>query len=142
MTELAVAFGRSDDSIRALVKTIMPSGKRGRANLYDYSEVGDVLKNTIKRTAKSSEAKSLEERKLELQCQKLEVEIDEKLGKLLPIDAVRSAYMTFVGHVRTHLIKQPGEIAPALEGLPVPRIQKELERHNAELMAKLSDLPV
>ena len=119
----------------------MPSGKRGKANLYDYSEVGDVLKNTIKRTAKSSEAKSLEERKLELQCQKLEVEIDEKLGKLLPIDAVRSAYMTFVGHVRTHLIKQPGEIAPALEGLPVPRIQKELERHNAELMAKLSDLP-
>ena len=50
--------------------------------------------------------------------------------------------MTFVGHVRTHLIKQPGEIAPALEGLTVPRIQKELERHNAELMAKLSDLPV
>ena len=51
--------------------------------------------------------------------------------------------MPFIGLLDEQLIEQKaGEIAPRPEGLPVPRIQGELERHSAGLTRTLSELPI
>ena len=141
LTELAKAFGETSHTIRHTIAALNPIGKRGKANLYSHAEVAAKLAKRISRTRKSEEVKGSEQRKLDLQCRKLELEIEEKEGKLLRVDDVRSEFAKFCGFVRSHLIKQPSQVTPALEGLSVTRMQKVLTTHNKELLAKLATEP-
>ena len=142
INELARNFDRTEASIRHLSKTLVPIGKRGKASLYDHTQIDALLKKTVSTSRKSEDTKSLEERKLDLQCQKLQIEIDEKLGKLIPSDEVRRFIATHTSAVTGHLRRQPGELAPLLEGLSVARIEKKLITSGEELIAKLRAMPV
>lgn len=139
--ELAKAFGETVDTIRAQCKALTPVGKKGKAQLYNHSQVKDRLDKRIKRSGKSEEVKGSEQRKLDLQCRKLELDIEEREGKLLKREEVRSELAKFHGFIRARLVKFGGEISPALEGLSVPRIQKAIDKHVGELLKKLSEEP-
>jgi hypothetical protein len=140
INELARNFDETEATVRHLTKTLTPIGKRGRASLYHHADIDAALKKRISKSRKPAEAKNLEERKLELQCRKLEVEIDEKLGKLIPVDDVRRHFGTHTALVRTHLLKQPEEVAPLLEGLLVAVIEKKLKKHNLEILKRLQEM--
>ena len=141
VVELAQAFEMPEQTIRSFVAQIKPNGKKGRGKTYDFKEVKKVLASKRPKRARSEEAKNLEERKLELQCRKLEVEIDEKLGKLIPADEVRRFVATHTSAVTMHLRKMGGELSPQLQGLSVARTEKKISASAEELISKLREMP-
>ena len=141
INELARNFDETEATVRHLTKTLTPIGKRGRASLYHHADIDAALKKRISKSRKPAEAKNLEERKLELQCRKLEVEIDEKLGKLIPADEVRRFVATHTSAVTMHLRKMGGELSPQLQGLSVARTEKKISASAEELISKLREMP-
>ena len=128
--------------MRKICGSLRPIGRRGNAKVYDPKAVQSLLAGKVERSQKSVEIKALEKRKLELQCKKLEVEIDEKLGKLIPADDVRHFVSLHTSAVTTHVRRQGGELAPLLEGLSVNRMEKMIDVAGEELIAKLRQMPL
>jgi len=138
LKEIAETFNKTYEGVRSAVASLK-SYRKGRKIYYSLAEVKPIMEKLISRSKKPASQQELERKKLELQCEKLRVEIDERKKNLLPAAEVARHFQTFAGSARSHLLKQPGEIAAILEGLPVAKIEKELERHNLGLLAKLAD---
>ena len=120
--------------------TLTPIGKRGKAALYDLQEMDSLLKKSIAQTPRTAAAKTLEERKLDLQCQKLQVEIDERKGRLIAVDDVRRFVSTHSHAVTMHVRKLGGELAPQLQGLTVAKAEKKINAAGEELIANLRSM--
>ena len=140
--ELAQTFEESEQTVRSFVAQLKPIGVNGRSKTYDYKDVKRVLDSRQKRSKKPDGVKGSEQRKLDLQCRKLELDIEEREGKLIPQDEVRRFIATHTSAVTTHIRRQPGELASLLEGLSVARIEKKLTTSGEELIAKLRAMPV
>ena len=138
--ELAASYGKSVTMMHKVCGVLKPVGRHGQANAYDPKAVQSLLSGKVERSKKSDRVKELEKRKLELQCRKLEVEIDEKAGKLIPVDDVRQFVTMHTSTVTTHARRQGGELAPLLQGLSVAKAEKKINAANEEMIAKLRSM--
>ena len=141
VAELATRFERSVGMMHKVCAPVSSIGKRGRANLYDPAAIESLLADKTKRKTKSSEVKELERQKLELQCRKLEVEINEKLGKLIPVDDVRRFVETHTSTVALLAQRLGGELAPQLQDVSVAQAEKVINAAGEELIAELRRMP-
>lgn len=141
VAELAASYGKALEVMRKHCRELRPTGKKGRANLYDPKAVESLLAGKVERSKKPEDIKELEKRKLRLQCEKLQVEIDERLGKLIPADDVRRFVATHTSAVTSHIRRQGGELSPLLEGLTVAKMEKKINAAGEELIAKLRKMP-
>ena len=78
--QLAKYLDKSIPTVRHYVSNLQPSGKKGRSHLYKLDDVQKVFEETITQTPKSAAKQHLESRKLVLQCQRLQIDIDERSG--------------------------------------------------------------
>ena len=139
LTEVAQVWGKSRDTVRAQMVSISPIGKRGKENVFSLPAVRAVMEKVQPRGEKGSEKEALEKKKLDLQCQRLQIDIDEREGRLLPVDEVRRHFSTYTSAVRTHLLKRSGELAPLLQGLSVARMEKKINESGDEVLALLRE---
>ena len=139
--ELAKSFDKSIPTIRHYVSNLQPVGKRNRSHLYSLADVRKVFEEAIHNKGKSGSRAKLEEQKLNLQCQRLQIDIDERLSKLLPVDEVRHHFATHTSAVRSHILKQGGELAPILQGLSVAKTEKKIHDYGEQMLKKLREMP-
>ncbi|MDA7633158.1 DUF1441 family protein [bacterium] len=139
--ELAKSFDKSIPTIRHYVSNLQPVGKRNKSHLYSLADVRKVFEEAIHNKGKSGSRAKLEEQKLDLQCQRLQIDIDERLGKLLPVDEVRRHFATHTSAVTTHTRRLGGEIAPLLQGLSVAKMEKKINESQEEMIAKIRETP-
>ena len=140
LTEVAQVWGKSRDTVRNQMVSVTPIGKRGLEHVYSLPAVKAVMEKIQPRSEKNSAKEELEKRKLELQCERLQIEIDERLGRLLPVDEVRRHFATHTSTVRMHLIKMGGELAPVLEGLTVAKAEKTINAAGDRVLEKLREM--
>lgn len=143
LTEIAQVFGKSRDTVRAQLVSLHPVAKRGKENVYSLPAVQAVMDRIrSKGDATTDEGKEdLERKKLDLQCQRLQIDIDERLSKLMPIDEVRHHFATHTSAVRSHILKQGGELAPILQGLSVAKTEKKINDYGEQMLKKLREMP-
>jgi hypothetical protein len=143
LTEIAQVFGKGRDTIRAQLVALNPISKRGKENLYSLPAVQAVMDRIRPKGEGPANAdrEDLEKKKLDLQCQRLQIDIDERLGKLLPVDEVRRHFATYTSAVTTHTRKLGGEIAPLLQGLSVAKMEKKIDASGEEMIAKIRGTP-
>jgi hypothetical protein len=139
--ELARSFDKSIPTIRHYVSSLQPVGKRNKSHLYSLADVRKVFEEAIHNKGKSGSRAKLEEQKLDLQCQRLQIDIDERLGKLLPVDEVRRHFATYTSAVTSHTRRLGGEIAPLLQGLSVAKMEKKIDASGEEMIAKIRGTP-
>ncbi|MDB4798821.1 DUF1441 family protein [Verrucomicrobia bacterium] len=140
LTEVAQVWGKSRDTVRNQMVSVNPIGKRGLEHVYSLPAVKAVMEKIQPRSEKDSDREELEKRKLELQCERLQIDIDERLGKLMPIDDVRHHFATHTSTVRMHLLKMGGELAPVLQGLAVAKAEKKINASGERVLAKLREM--
>lgn len=142
LTEVAQTFGKSRETIKAQLVSLKPLGKRGTENIYSLPAVQAVMSKIRSKGdgPASKDKEELEKRKLELQCDKLQIEIDQRLGKLIPVEEVRRHFATHTAAVRAHLLKLPAELCPLLEGLTIGAMEKKAKRYNLEVMKRLQEM--
>ncbi|MDA7511142.1 hypothetical protein N8612_05630 [Verrucomicrobia bacterium] len=134
IVELAQAFETSEQSIRNFVAQLKPVGVKGRSKTYDFKEVKNILSSRRSRAPKSEEIRELERRKIDLQCQRLQIDIDERERRLLPVDEVRRCFSIHTSAVRNQLLRQASELAPLLSGLSVAKIEKKINESGEEVL--------
>lgn len=139
IAELAREFNRPLQSMRSFCLELVPVGKDGNSKLFNPAEVKTLLATKIARAGKTTAQQDLEARKLELQCQKLQNEIDVQVRNLLPVGEVTRCISTLVESVRTHLLAMPPEVAPLIEGQPVHKIQQILKEHHLKCLEQLQE---
>lgn len=143
LTEIAQVFGKGRDTVKAQLVALNPISKRGKENVYSLPAVQAVMSRVrSKDDGHASEGKEdLEKKKLDLQCQRLQIDIDERLGKLLPVDEVRRHFATYTSAVTTHARRLGGELAPLLQGLSVAKMEKKINASEEEMIAKIRGTP-
>ena len=141
LTEVAQTFAKSRDTVKAQLVALKPIGKRGKENLYSLPAVKGIMERIRSKAdgPASKDKEELEKRKLELQCDKLQIEIDERMRRLIPVAEVSQQFLSHANAVRSHLLRQPGEVAALLEGLTPAKIETVLTKHNEGILSKLRE---
>ena len=137
ITELARRHGRSREVIRNYCLELDQTGKRGNAKLYDPAAMGKLLASRPHRKPKSADVEALENRKLRLQCEKLEVEINARRARLIPREDVENFYTFHTATVSRLTTKLAHDVAPKVKGQSVAKTEKILDAAGEELIAVL-----
>lgn len=138
--ELANQFEVATATMRNIAMQLKPVGKRGRSMLYDPKAVAAILSNQAERKQKPPELKDLEKKKIELQCRKLEIEIERTMRTLVPVDEVRGHLQRMIDQVRRHLLTMPAICAPLVVGHDDRDAERILREHHLEMLATLQGM--
>jgi len=75
-----------------------------------------------------------------LQADKRQIEIQEKLGKLVDADIARERWAQVLQAIRSKLLQTPGRLAPVVIGCETPdEVKRVAERIIAEVMEELAN---
>jgi phage terminase Nu1 subunit (DNA packaging protein) len=91
---------------------VVYSGERGESNQYDTEQ---VIAWMIAREIAKIQAESQKDRLARLQGDKVELEIAEKRGQLIPVEQIEPAWTAMVASARSFLRSQPDRLAHLLE---------------------------
>jgi terminase small subunit / prophage DNA-packing protein len=91
---------------------VVYAGERGESNQYDTEQ---VIAWMIAREVGKVQVESQKDRLSRLQGDKVELEIAEKRGLLIPVEQIEPAWTAMVASARSYLRSQPDRLAQLLE---------------------------
>jgi phage terminase Nu1 subunit (DNA packaging protein) len=112
---LAEIIGYSEETLTTWQKAGLPmvyQSGRGASNQYDTEQ---VIAWMIARELAKVQVESQKDRLSRLQGDKVELEIAEKRGQLIPVDQIEPAWAAMVASARSYLRSQPDRLAHLLE---------------------------
>jgi phage terminase Nu1 subunit (DNA packaging protein) len=125
--ELALLFGVDIESVRLWQQEGMPFVPRaaiGAENGYDSAQcLTWLIRREIRKAAGGETAK---DRLARLQADKVELEILEKRGQLVPLEDIEPAWLRIATAVRSQLLDLPAKLAPLLEATPGAEAKRAL----------------
>lgn len=113
--DLAEIIGISERALTDWQREGLPvvySGERGESNQYDTEQ---VIAWMIARELAKVQVETQKDRLSRLQGDKVELEIAEKRGQLIPVDQIEPAWNAMVTAARSFLRSQPDRLAQLLE---------------------------
>lgn len=113
--DLAEIIGVSERALTDWQREGLPvvySGERGESNQYDTEQ---VIAWMIARELAKVQVESQKDRLSRLQGDKVELEIAEKRGQLVPVEHIEPAWNAMVTSARSFLRSQPDRLAHLLE---------------------------
>lgn len=116
--ELAEILGKTQQTLWDWQKTGMPvlrHGENGTENQYDTAA---VIAWWIQREMQKNGNESAKDRLARLQADKVELELQEMRGQLLPADLVAPAWTSRVVSARAYLLAERDRLAHLLEATP------------------------
>lgn len=87
----------------------------------------------------SKDGETDRDRKIRLEADLLEMEVQEQRGELLPALEAREAWRGEVTRCRTKLLAIPNKIGPQLVGQPLPEMVAILAREVNEALSELAN---
>lgn len=120
--KLAAILGKSERALTEWQKEGMPidkNGARGQSNLYNTAKVIEWM---IKRATDSTG--EMERAKLRLivaQATSAELDVQEKQGTLITVDAMKLMWASVLGSFRARILSIPSRLTPQISGLRDPK---------------------
>jgi len=113
------------------------SGSRGTANTYDTAAVVDWL---IARASGSDEYDRARIRLTNAQADKVELEVEELHGNLIPLDKMKAMWAGVLGNFRAKILSMPTRLAPLIATQKDPKkIEKIVKDFCNEALNALSE---
>ena len=139
---LARKLGISKATVSKYVHDGLPAERGG---MFDIEKAqawhDDAVTRTKAGTAQTPAGRTADERYREAKAGKMEKELAESLGELVPRADVTREWRLRVLQVKDHFLFLGREVAPQLVGLSVRQIQVEIDRRVFQILAQLSTEP-
>jgi predicted transcriptional regulator len=138
---LARKLGISKATVSKYVHDGLPAERGG----FDVEKAqawhDEAVTRTKAGTAQTPAGRTADERYREAKAGKMEKELAESLGELVPRADVTREWRLRVLQVKDHFLFLGREVAPQLVGLSVRQIQVEIDRRVFQILAQLSTEP-
>jgi len=115
--------------------------KRGRGGSYpNLPDLSRIPPHLVTVTSSTPTTKSDAEIRLKtLQADKVEIELKQMAGELVPLEEVAGALSSMVSRIKTKLLRLPSALAPMIAGMTdTHEVQKHMERGVREALEELS----
>jgi len=132
-----------------MASEFMDSSMSAKGNCYDNAamesfygrfKVSSVGNEKLERRRMCPEKEALIIRRLELQCQRIQVEIDNKLATLMPREEAVRCFKIHSEAVKRCLRNAAREIPPKIVSQPVGRMEKIISEHNFGVLRELREI--
>jgi terminase small subunit / prophage DNA-packing protein len=139
--ELSQIFGVTERALTLWQDEGMPiavKGKRGTSNHYDTA---DVITWRVQTEISKATGEMPKDRLARVQADRVEIDIAEKLGRLIPVDEIAPLWSGYVAAARQYLRAEPARLAHILditEGVEAKR--EKLQAVIDEFLNKLAGI--
>lgn len=113
--ELAEILGKSERALTDWQADGLPverAGERGESNRYDTER---VIQWWVDREVGKVQTESAKDRLARLQADRVQIDIDEKMARLVPIDQIEPTWLALISAARSYLRAEPDRLAHMLE---------------------------
>lgn len=139
--ELAGILGVTERALTLWQDEGMPIAKKGRRGVSNEYDTGTVIDWRVQREVSKATGETPKDRLARVQADRVELDIAEKLGRLVPVDSIEPMWLGYVTSARQFLRAEPPRLAHVLElteGVEAKRAK--LEQTFDEYLNKLSGL--
>ena len=112
---LSIILGVSEETLTRWQNAGLPIAHRAERGLSHQYDTAQVIAWMIQRKVKKVEDETQKDRLTRLQGNKIEIEIEEKLSNLVPVDEVKPFWDAMVASAKDFLDQQPERLAQLME---------------------------
>ena len=112
---LSILLGVSEETLTRWQSLGLPIAYRAERGLSHQYDTAKVIAWMIQRKVKKVEDETQKDRLTRLQGDKIEIEIEEKLSNLIPVDEIKPCWDAMVASAKAFLDQQPERIVRLIE---------------------------